>query len=174
MVNTFDEELYMSGPITQWVSGEFMLSPIWLHLIRKFSADFTRRCLSAPKTDGLEKVPTLHTTCDLPIPTPLLSEWAKAALASGSWKDALVAAVGVSVSIYSGIPCGPDTRGSEFMAPRFIIYRAICERLEMTDCVLDASSCFHQMVSELAGQIDMHDVHAKWVLGELRTQCRRR
>ena len=69
--------------------------------------------------------------------------------------------------------CGPDTLGSEFTAPRFIIYRAICERLEMIDRVLDASNCFHQMVSELEGQTNTHDEQAKWVLGELRTLCRR-
>ena len=54
------------------------------------------------------------------------------------------------------------------------MYRAICERLEMIDHVLDASNCFHQMVNELAGEIDMHDEQAKWVLGELRTLCTRR
>ena len=33
------------------------------------------------------------------IPTPLLREWVKATLASGSWKDALAAAVGVSIAL---------------------------------------------------------------------------
>ena len=105
---------------------------------------------------------------------PLLREWAKATLAGGSWKDTLTAAVSVSVSFYPGMTCGPYTLDSEFTAPRFIIYRAICEVLEMFGRVLDASNCFHQMVSELAGQTDAHDEQAKWVLGELRALCRRR
>jgi hypothetical protein len=69
---------------------------------------------------------------------------------------------------------GPDTLGSEFTAPRFVIYRAICERLEIIDRILDASICFHQMVSELTGKTDTHDEQVKWILGELRTLCRRR
>ena len=39
MVNTFDEEVYVSGPITKWVSGESMPhSPIAAHpkLLRRF------------------------------------------------------------------------------------------------------------------------------------------
>ena len=35
-----------------------------------------------------------------PIPTPLLREWVKATLAGGPWKDALAAAVGVSIVLF--------------------------------------------------------------------------
>ena len=43
-----------------------------------------------------------------------------------------------------------------------MIYRAVCERLEMMDRVTDAVDCFHQMTSEL----NLHDEHLEWILGE--------
>ena len=39
----------------------------------------------------------LHGTLDPLIPTPVLREWVKATLASGSWKDTLAATVSVSI-----------------------------------------------------------------------------
>ena len=47
-----------------------------------------------------------------------------------------------------------------------MIYRAICERLEMIDYALEAAECFHQMVNELAGEISTHDEQTKWVHGK--------
>jgi hypothetical protein len=35
----------------------------------------------------------------------------------------------------------------------------------MTDRIVDAIECFHQMNSELAGETDMHDEQAKWAIG---------
>lgn len=62
--------------------------------------DFTQRCLSASEDKGGVAwnatrdgdVAPLQTT-----PTPLVREWAKAKLTRGSWKDALLSAVHVSM-----------------------------------------------------------------------------
>ena len=67
---------------------------VWLPCIRNILVDFTYQCLSvvesegdaSPKASRHDKVPTL-----------LVREWAKATLASGSWRDALDATVGVSI-----------------------------------------------------------------------------
>ena len=54
-----------------------------------FHADFVQQCLSTPESGR-----------DSPSsPTPLLREWAKLKLASGSWKDALSAAGKVSIPV---------------------------------------------------------------------------
>ncbi|KAH0838774.1 hypothetical protein J3R83DRAFT_7149 [Lanmaoa asiatica] len=137
MVNVFDREVYMSETVTKWVS------------------DFTQRCLSAPESsdDAASKAPrhnraqTLYATPHSLTPPPLLREWAKATLSSGSWKDALVASVSL-------------------MVPRSAVFRAVCEYLETIDHIMDASECFHQIVDELAGQTTVHDKQAEWVLGE--------
>ena len=50
-----------------------------------------------------------------------------------------------------------------------MIYRAICERLEMIDRILDASKCFLQMEHELTGEMATHRERAEWVVGE--TSC---
>jgi hypothetical protein len=61
----------------------------------------------ASKATRDDDVPTLQETLDSPIPTPLVREWAKASLASGLWKDAMVAAVSVSIHApYFGVPWG--------------------------------------------------------------------
>ena len=52
------------------------------------------------------------------------------------------------------------------MTPRFTIYRAICECLEAIDRISDASTCFLQVVDELAREAIMHGELAEWVLGE--------
>jgi hypothetical protein len=141
--------------------------------VRNFSADFTHRSLSAPESDGAAaseavrhgNAPILHhVTLDSPTATPLLGEWAKATLASGEWKDALAAAVSVSISFFSGTPRGIDTLGVEFTLPRDIIYRVICERLEGIDRIMDAIECFHEMMSELGE--DMSGPMTEWVTGE--------
>ena len=66
-------------------------------MLQYFATDFLQQCLSTPD---------VNTTIS---PTPLLREWAKLKLAGGSWKDALVATVNVSV-FYPGTPRGLDTR----------------------------------------------------------------
>ena len=169
MANTFDEDVYLSLPITGWISGEFTFT-CWFSCIRHFSADFTQQCLSTPeigddasKLTSHDNVPMLHETLNSPTPTPLLREWAKATLARCSWKDALVAAPNVRISFYPDIPLEPDGLCLEFIAPRFTIYRAICERLESIGRVTDATECFLGMTNELVWEIQGKE--AKWVLG---------
>ena len=56
-----------------------------------------------------------------------------------------------------------------------MIYRVICERLETMDRITDAVRCFHQMTTELGGQLNLRGEHSKWVLGEYkcsRIPCR--
>ena len=61
------------------------------------------------------------------------------------------------------MPCEHDTL--KFAAPRFTIYRVICEHLETIDHVTDAIECLQEMVGELADETDIHDEQAKWILG---------
>ncbi|KAF8551249.1 hypothetical protein OG21DRAFT_1445453 [Imleria badia] len=134
-VNTSGEEVYMSEDLTKWVS------------------DFTQRCLATLgcKGDEVSKATqndepsTVDSTLGSPSPSPLLREWARAKLMYSPWKDALTAAVG-------------------FTASRFMIYRAICERLETIDHVLDVSECFLQMVNELGREISTHGEQATWAV----------
>ena len=145
----------MSEPITEWISGEFTLTRLSSY-VQVFLSDFTHRCLSAPEGG----------TPNSPTPTPLLREWAKATLAGRSWKDALVVSASVSV-FFALVPLVGLTLGvdSEFVAPRFTIYRVICERLETIHHITHASECFRQMANELAREVQGKD-HPKWVLGE--------
>ncbi|KAF8552627.1 hypothetical protein OG21DRAFT_1498291 [Imleria badia] len=153
LVNTIGEDVDSSQPIlTDWVS------------------DFTHRYLSASKSDATQQVnpSVLQDPFNSSTSTAVLREWAKATLASRSWKDALVAAVGVSISFRSSsyILREFDALGLKFIAPRFTIYRAVCERLEAIDRITDATECFHQIVSEL----DTRGEQAKWAL-EFRLRC---
>ena len=118
LVNNFDEEAYMSGPVTEWISGEFTFTYTCLFsCIRNFSAGFHQQYLSsaelndatASKATPHDNVSMLHETLNLPTPTPLLREWAKATLAGRSWQGALVVAANVSISFYFGIPRGIDS-----------------------------------------------------------------
>ena len=111
-------------------------------------------------------MPTPHATLSSPTPTPLLREWAKATLARGSWKDALVAATGVSIFFPSGTLCGIDTDGLQFTLLRVTIYRVVCEHLEKMDRVTDAVECYHHMTTELGGKMNLRGEHWKWILGE--------
>ena len=47
-----------------------------------------------------------------------------------------------------------------------MIYRVICECLETIDRITDAVECFHQMMTELGGETDLHGGHSEWALGE--------
>ncbi|KAF8551264.1 TPR-like protein [Imleria badia] len=77
-------------------------------------------------------------------PSPLLSEWVKSTLMiNDSWTDVLAASV-------------------DFTSPRFMIYRAICERLEIMDRILDASKCFLQMVNELGEEPPTPEEQVTW------------
>ncbi|KAF8555063.1 TPR-like protein [Imleria badia] len=146
MVKTFRQEVYMSETLTKWIS------------------DFTRRCLStlvggsdkASKAAPNDKLPTLH-----PTSSPLLQEWARASLMCSPWKDALIAASGVNIFPCTDTSPVPNSVGLEFTAPRPMIYRAICERLETMDHILDASECFLQMKNELTGKFGKQAIWAE-------------
>ena len=120
-------------------------------------ADFIQRNSSIRKSDG-----------DVdPKPSPLLNEWAKATLmVNGSWTDALIASVDVSSFLYADTLPGFNTVGFKFVVPRFTVYRAICERLNTIDRILDASKCFLQMAGELAKETTTHRKQAEWVDGK--------
>ena len=83
IINIVDEDI--------WVSGK-LCYPVALLCIRYFGTDFLQRCLSTPET-------SVDTTLHSLSPTPLLREWAKLKLTSGSWREALAAAVNVSISL---------------------------------------------------------------------------
>ncbi|KAF8123583.1 hypothetical protein EV363DRAFT_1356190, partial [Boletus edulis] len=94
MVNTLEDKVYTSVPITKWVS------------------DFAQQCLSTLENDGdatsnasQQADPSLlHATVNLPAPTPLLGVWAQAALTSSEWQDVLAAAfVAPRFTIYETI-----------------------------------------------------------------------
>ena len=70
------------------------LAYLW-PLISPFVSDFTQCYLSTPESDDHN---LLTTTLPTNVTTPLLREWAKATLASRSWRNALVTAVDVSIS----------------------------------------------------------------------------
>jgi tetratricopeptide (TPR) repeat protein len=82
MTNDLGEEVYASGPTSEWV------------------CDFMQRQLSTPRRDQAESS-TRHTTL-----TILLRDWVKAKLTRVSWKDALVSAIGFElprVAVYQTI-----------------------------------------------------------------------
>ena len=140
----------------------------------KLPSDLTRRCLSAPESDGdaasdtalHNKAPTPLATFDSWTPTPILREWTKATLASGEWEDALVVAANVSISRCSGGPREIDTDGFQFTLPRTTIYRVMCEHLEAIDRVTDTIKCFHKMMGELGGEVYTSGSMTEWISGE--------
>jgi hypothetical protein len=87
MANTVDEDVYMTRPIITWVSGKSCY-PVPPLCIRHFVTDFLQQCLSTSER-------SVDTTLS---PTLLLREWAKSTLTGSSWRDALVAAINVSIS----------------------------------------------------------------------------
>ena len=100
LINTHEEEVYTSGTIIEWISGELTFC-LFTGAPQPFVSDFTQRYLSTPESDDHNFLTiTLGTNAATPRtdPTPILREWAKATLASRSWRDALVTAVDVSIS----------------------------------------------------------------------------
>lgn len=93
-------------------------------------------------------------------------------MVSDSWTDALHASVGVSISLCTDMPIGSNTIDFEFTAPRFTIYRAICERFDRIDRMLDVTKCLLQMRNELAEEIAVHSEQAEWVVGKWSLCCR--
>ena len=101
MADEMRGEDYMSGPMTGWVAGWFILLQLvclMYHLL--FLSDFMQRCLSAPQSDrdtalnatGDGNASALHASV-----MSLLKEWVKAKLHYDSWKDVLASAVNVRI-----------------------------------------------------------------------------
>ena len=100
IINAVDEDVSI-GPIVTWVSGKLCYH-IPLLCIRLFATVFLERYLSTPE---ISVDTTLHSP-SLPL---LLREWAKLKLTGGSWRDALDAAINVSISFCSGASRWFDT-----------------------------------------------------------------
>ena len=109
IINTVDEDVYVTGPIITWVSGKscYPVPPLYIH----FATDFFNRYLSTSES-------TRDTTIHSPSPMPILREWAKSKLTGGSWGDALVSAVNVSTPFCSDAPCSPETPLARSLQPR--------------------------------------------------------
>ena len=166
-----------------WFVLTFRLVPQRSQLL---SIDFTQRCLAMPESSGapsftmlpciplisaefVQRYPSTRKSDAIAAlkPSPLLNEWAKARLVmDGSWTDALAATAGVGIVLCSRMSPGPDIVGFELAAPKFTVYRSICECLETIDRILDASKCFLQMVDELAGETTTHRAQVEWAAGE--------
>ena len=98
LVNTYEVEVYTSETIIEWISSK-LTSCLFAAAHQPFVSDFTQRYLSAPESEDHNLLTTTLNAATLRTePTPLLKEWAKATLASRSWRDALVTAVDVSIS----------------------------------------------------------------------------
>ena len=54
----------------------------------------------------------------------------------------------------------------EFIAPRCVVYRTICERLEAIDHIPDATECFQKMVGELGEEVHTSEPMTEWFCGE--------
>ena len=163
LVNTYEEEVYTSGTIIEWISGEFTFC-LFAAAHQPFASDFTQRYISTPESDG-HNLLTLCTNMATPRTdlTPLLREWAKATLTSRSWRDALDLAVNVSISLrYRTLRRIDALFCLQFALPKVAMYQAIVECLEATGCIADATECFHQMMSELGKNIDLEWVPGKW------------
>ena len=152
IVNAVDKDVHITGPIFTWISGR-QCCPVPPPCTQRFAKDFLRRCLSTSKNS------------DNTLLTPLLTQWAKLQLRRGSWRDALVTALNVSISHYSA-PFVGLTLCWKLRAPRFTMYRALCENLKMINRITDAIDCFHQMSSELAGVTTTDGEQAQWAVGE--------
>ena len=53
-----------------------------------------------------------------------------------------------------------------------MVYRAICERLDMIDHILDASECVVQMVNELGVEVTSDGEEKEWVASEWSSMLR--
>ena len=47
-----------------------------------------------------------------------------------------------------------------------MVYRVLCDHLETLNQIMVATECFHQMMSELGGDKNLHVEQAEWVLGK--------
>ena len=163
LVNTYEEEVYTSGTIIEWILGQLTFR-LFAAAHQLFASDFTQRYLSTPESDDHNLLTTtlaINVAMPRTNPTPILREWAKAKLTNGTWKDALDLSVSVSISLYYCALLRINAPFClQFTLPKMAIYQAIVERLEATDHLADAVECLHQMTSELGEKID-----AEWVRG---------
>ena len=90
LLDIANKDVYMTGPTVTWVSGKscYLVPPLYT---QQFATDFLNRYLSTSES-------TRDTTLHSPSPTPILREWAKSKLTSGSWGDALVSALNVGTT----------------------------------------------------------------------------
>ena len=54
----------------------------------------------------------------------------------------------------------------EFIPPRYVVYRTICERLEATARITDATECFQEMMGELGEEVYTSGLMTRWLYGE--------
>ena len=159
------QEANLTGPILVWICGESLLT---CHCYRTSEnpPDLMQRCLSTRENATVaargKNAPMAQKPSYLQ-PTLLLTEWAKLRLRYGSWKDALAASIGVSFPFASLACCCSD--GSQFVFPKFVICRAICERLESNDRIADAVTCFLQMNTKAGKKVEAEQQN--WIVGEL-------
>ena len=134
------------------LSGSFLC-------IQSFFADFTKQCLSTIENDD-DAVSNVTSTL-------LLRLWAKATLASGAWRDALVASASVSSLITLLCQsCDICSVRSQLTLPRVTVYRVICEHLESMDRMTDAVECFHKITNDMGEEVYASEPTIKWVCGE--------
>ncbi|KAF8546305.1 hypothetical protein OG21DRAFT_1176634 [Imleria badia] len=149
------EALYAAGRAKQAEDALLKMVNSHTHITEPITAwisDFIQRCLTTPGPESSGDATSEADRQEHATTSPLLlAEWARIKLATNTWRDVLASAVG-------------------FRVPRVMIYRATCERLEMSDRLVDAIDCFHHMVNELA---ILRDGEVKWVL-DFRHRCSRK
>ena len=84
-----------------------------------------------------------HATLNPPTSTPLLREWAKVKLTCDFWRDALLSALGVSISFYTHIGIDTLLVRIQFTLPRVMLYWVVCECLEVMVHITNVVECFH-------------------------------
>ncbi|KAF8444928.1 hypothetical protein L210DRAFT_3054439 [Boletus edulis BED1] len=131
-------------------------------LIIDWLAEFTPRCITALERAGDEAfragkrdeaVAAYFAALSLDPSTPdtMLTQWATLKLISGSVNEVLNVA-------------------AKFKAPRFTVYRVVCDNLEGNDRLLEAVECFRQMQKEVLEGTSIHDGQTQWEL-DFRARC---
>ena len=102
-----NQEVDMMEPMKTWVSGELLPHLSSHHIFfLNITTDFVQRCLQTPGNidntsgDAINSAKA-QVSQETSHPTPLSREWARSRLMTGSWKDALTAAAGVSMHLLS-------------------------------------------------------------------------
>ena len=89
-------EIDMSESIKTWVSGEPSFYHSTTHL--NFATGFMQQCLSAPENDRNASSVTSRNNASHPM-RPLLKEWVRLRLTTGSWQDILSSGTGVRIPL---------------------------------------------------------------------------